>query len=182
MKKILLMACMLVLVNTEAQADTLYRWVDNEGKVHYGDRPEADAARIEQKKFAIPTVSDDDLLPYEARRARQNFPVTLYVSESCGDLCTQARDFLNKRGIPFTEKSLALQAEVEEFKKLSGGDGVPALAVGKKYLNGFEAGLWGSELDIAGYPKTAPYRARQLAPQAKPAQAAPSVAPAAPAE
>ena len=33
------------------------------------------------------------------------------------------------------------------------------LTVGKTLLSGFEAGQWNSELDIAGYPKTAPYGA-----------------------
>jgi hypothetical protein len=33
-------------------------------------------------------------------------------------------------------------------------------------LIGFEAGQWNSELDIAGYPKTAPYGSRPVPPAA----------------
>lgn len=188
MKKKLLVAGMLALLTGGAQADTLYRWVDSEGKVHYGDKPAEDAKEIVQKKFATPAVSDDDLLSYEARRARQNFPVTLYVTEDCGGHCKQAREFLNKRGIPFVEKLLATKEAVDEYKKQTGGNGVPAVNIGKTFLNGFEAVQWGAELDIAGYPKEAPYGARPRlptpapTPASTPAAAEPAVKPAIPAE
>ena len=56
--------------------------------------------------------------------------------------------------------------DIDAFKLKSGDDTVPALSVGKTWLKGFEAGQWNSELDIAGYSKTAPYR-----PQAPPTAA-----------
>jgi glutaredoxin len=181
MKKTLLIASMLVLINVSALADTLYRWVDSEGKVHYGDRPEEDAAKVEQKKFVVPNVGDEDLFPYETRQARQNFPVTLFVQESCGDICAQARAFLNKRGVPFDEKLLVTQEEVESFKKISGGNSIPTVAIGKTYLQGFEQGQWGNELDVAGYPKVAPYGVKPMVPPPKPVPAESAVAPVAPA-
>lgn len=182
MKSFFLIAGMCALLNAGAQAETLYRWVDSEGKVHYGDRVEPDAAGVVKKKFTSPVVTEDDLLSFEARRAHQNFPVTLYVAERCGDPCVKARDFLNKRGIPYTEKSLVWKEEIEQFRKLTGGNSVPAVTIGKVVLNGFEAGQWGSELDIAGYPKTPPIGMRLRPPPAKESKAESAVAPAAPAE
>lgn len=182
MKNIILIVGMSILLNAGAHADTLYRWVDSEGKVHYGERPEQGAVEITKKKFTPPTVTDDDLLPYESRLARQNFPVTLYVGNGCGDPCVQAAEFLHKRGIPYTEKALVWKEDVEAFKKLTGSNSVPALTIGKIVLNGFEAGQWGSELDIAGYPKTAPIGVRPYTPPSRPDPAASSVAPAVPAE
>lgn len=178
MRNILLIASILVLSNSAAEAGTLFRWIDSEGKVHYGDKPEQDAAEIVQKKFTTPAVSNEDLLPYESRRARENFPVTLYVADHCGAPCVQARDFLNKRGIPFAEKFLATSEEIEAFKKQSGRDAIPTIAIGKRYLQGFEAGQWGSELDIAGYPATAPYGVQPQPPVPRPTPPASSVAPA----
>lgn len=171
MRKIagILAGCLVVV--SAAQAEGLYRWVDSEGRVHYGDRPEPDAAQVQAKKFVVPQeVPDDELLPYASKIARKNFPVTLYVTENCGDVCVQARNLLNKRGVPFTEKIIATQAENEAFEKLTGSTGIPTLAVGRTYLKGFEAGQWHSELDIAGYPKTAPFGVRPV-PPAKPASA-----------
>lgn len=154
-------------------ADTLYRWVDKEGKVHYGDKPAEDAVTTEQKKFGAQTASGDDELSYGMRKAKQDFPVTLYVGSNCGEYCAQGRALLNKRGIPFVEKNLETKEDVEAFAKLTGGKIIPALVVGKSPLSGFEAGQWNNELDIAGYPKIAPYGTRP----AKPAAAKPDAAP-----
>lgn len=131
-------------------ADELYRWTDESGKVHYSDIPAT--ADAEKKKFSSSPADDDAGLSYETRRAKQNFPVTLYVAENCGDICQQARDFLRKRGIPFAEKNLKTQEDFDAFKQMSGSDGAPTLAVGKTWLKGFQARQWSGELEVAGYP------------------------------
>lgn len=151
--------CLMLTVLGSAHADSLFRWVDKEGKVHYGDRPADDAMKAEEKKFATPAVSDE-YLSYETRLAKQNFPVTLYVSANCGDPCTQARSLLNKRAIPYAEKHLVTQEDIDSFKVLTGGNSVPALTIGRAKFSGFDPDRWSSELDSAGYPKTAPYGSR----------------------
>ena len=170
MKIFFLTICFLTASLTNAQADSLFRWMDKDGKVHYGDKPAEDAIGAKQKKFGATPTSGDDELSYGTRKAKQDFPVTLYSAANCGEACIQARSFLNKRGIPYSEKSLTTNEDVDAFKKLTGGNNIPALTVGKNILNGFEAGQWNSELDIAGYPKTAPYGSRPVPPAAiKPA-------------
>lgn len=151
------LACMSLSI----QAGELYRWVDSSGKVNYGDVLPPGAMQVEVKKFPKDTASSE-YLPYETLRAQQNFPVTLYVADNCGEACVQARNSLNKRGVPFNEKALKTKQDIDTFKKLSGFDAfVPTLAVGKSFLKGFEESQWNSELDIAGYPKTASYRRAQ---------------------
>ena len=164
MKRYFLLMSLLILANV--QAGELYRSVDKEGKVHYSDSPLRDTEDVEQLKFAKEPARDESL-PYETQRARQNFPVTLYSIPSCASACTQARDLLNKRGVPFTEKSLVTQEEIDAFRKDSGDSQVPAITIGKNWLKGFLAEQWNSELDIAGYPKKVlAYRPK---PPAKPA-------------
>jgi glutaredoxin len=171
MKRIvLLLGCLAWM---PAQAGELYRWVDERGKVHYGDTPPADAAQVEARKLSDSVTPNEDL-PYEARRAQQNFPVTLYVSDNCAEYCDQARRLLNQRGIPYSEKRLVTQEDFDSFRALSGSDSAPTLAVGRTFLKGFLAEQWHGELDVAGYPKTAPYR-----PTAPPATAIPAAPPAA---
>ncbi|MDD5301396.1 MAG: glutaredoxin family protein [Gallionella sp.] len=179
MKRIVLLLSCLAVVPSGAQADELYRWLDAQGKVHYGDVPPAGATQVTTIKSPAAAAPGEDL-PYETRRAQQNFPVTLYVADNCAEACNQARELLSKRGIPFSEKSLITQEDIDAFKALSGSDSVPTLAVGKAFLKGFLAGQWHGELDIAGYPKTAPYRAAGVLPASAPA-AASQVAPANPA-
>ncbi len=156
----LLMGCLLVMP-AGTYAGELYRWVDKSGTVHYGDAPATEGAQVERKKFYSPATQDGDDLPYETRRAQQNFPVTLYVADNCIEACNQARSFLNKRGIPFSEVKLVTKEEIDAFKALSGSDQAPTLAVGRNYLKGFLAVDWDSELDIAEYPKTLLYRPPQ---------------------
>ena len=117
MKNIFISICLLAIMTSHAQAESLYRWVDKDGKVHYGDRPAEDAVGAQQKKFGAPVSAGDDDLPYSVRKAKQDFPVTLYVSANCGDLCVQARSFLNKRGVPFTEKNIVVMNNPVAIKK-----------------------------------------------------------------
>lgn len=147
---VLLFGC---LAGCGAQSGELYRWIDANGKVHYGEKPSADAAQVEARKFPG-ADSSGAYLSFETRRARQNFPVTLYVADNCKEYCDQARQLLSKRGIPYSEKSLKTQKEFDEFNKLSGSSNIPTLGVGKVFLQGLNAGQWHSELDAAGYPKS----------------------------
>ena len=168
MKPNLFLAGMLATLACGAAHAEVYRWVDKSGQVHYGDKRDAEAA-AEKKKFGPPPT--DEGLSYEARRAKQNFPVTLYVADNCGDPCKLARNLLTQRSVPFTEKNLATPEEIEAFKKMSGADSAPVLSVGKTWLKGFQAGQWQGELDAAGYPKTSGYRPQA---PAKPTAAKPA--------
>ncbi|MEW5904526.1 MAG: glutaredoxin family protein [Pseudomonadota bacterium] len=149
--------CLTALV---AQAE-LYRSIDSQGKVHYSDQPLPQAIEAEPVHVdAAPTP--DDSLPYETRRAKEAFPVTLYTGMDCVP-CDAAIDFLQQRGIPYTEKHLIKQEEVEAYRKETGGLEIPSLLVGKTHLKGFLAEQWNKELDLAGYPKQAPYRPQRKA-------------------
>ena len=156
---ILLLACLVIM---PVQAGELFRWLDKSGKVNYGDTPPLDAINVERMNFSSDQAKNDDL-PYETHIAQQNFPVILYVGSICDEVCGQARSLLNKRGIPFSEKVLKTKQDIDAFKQLSGIEGfVPALQVGKTFIKGFLESQWNSELDIAGYAKTASYRQRIL--------------------
>ncbi|GAB1232405.1 hypothetical protein UT4_08710 [Ferrigenium sp. UT4] len=152
----MVIACLLA---ASAQAGELYRSIDAQGKVHYSDRPLPGTNEVEQLHLGQQPAPDESL-PYETRRAMQYFPVTLYVSEGCGSPCQVAREFLLQRGIPFSEKQVNTAEEVEALRQASGSNRVPAATVGKAWLSGFLAADWNKELDLAGYPKTAPYRPR----------------------
>jgi glutaredoxin len=152
----LLLSITLLLLAYNISAETLYRSIDENGKVQYSDVPLRNAADTE-KLNSTQAPAADDTLPFELRRAVAKYPVTLYVAASCVDACAQARSYLNKRGIPFAEKSLASVDEIDAFKKSSGGDQIPAMQVGTNWIIGFSEGQFGQALDSAGYPKTAPY-------------------------
>lgn len=152
-----LLALALLLTLLPAHASDLYRWVDKHGKVHYGDMPpDEDAEQLHLKVYGPSRPAsgvEDASLPYETRRAKEHFPVTLYVTPECQSVCKDARALLSMRHIPYNEKVLKAQEDVDAFAKKFGRDAIPTLTVGNSTLKGFQAEQWNSELDAAGYPK-----------------------------
>jgi glutaredoxin len=138
-----------------AHAQTVYRWVDKDGKVHFSDSPPPqDAKDASQRRFSS-GASDDTQLPYATQMAARRNPVTLYTGTDCGDPCVKGRELLSRRGIPFTERDAQGNAEDQEaLKKLIGALDVPVLVVGTAKTKGYEESQWQASLDSAGYPRT----------------------------
>lgn len=165
----LLILC-LALLTFGASAQT-YRWVDSTGRTIISDTPPPGKAKAVSRVGEAGGSASDDL-PFAVRKARENFPVTLFTAADCVNECKQARDMLNGRGIPFTEKMLQKAEDAAELKALVGDVFVPTIKVGKQSYRGFEAGAYNNLLDLAGYPKTAAYGSKPsggLAPLAEPA-------------
>ncbi len=160
--RIFMFFAMFCVLAANAQAE-LYRSVDSHGKVHYSDSPLPGTDDVEQLKLGAQPTPDDSL-PYETQRAQKNFPVTLYIAPGCGAPCSDARSFLNKRGIPYTEHDLDTTEKVEAYRKDTGGLQIPSITIGNTRLTGFIDSTWNKELDFAGYPKSAPFRPRTAQP------------------
>lgn len=148
----LLLALPLVVV-----AQGVYRWVDKDGKVHYGDSPPPENKSVQQKNLKAGTSTVTDNLPFAVRDAVQKNPVTVYLTK-CGELCDGARALLAKRGVPYTVKDPDNNpADTESLNKLAGGLEVPFLQIGDTTIRGFTEGGWNSALDAAGYPRVNPF-------------------------
>src|SRR5690349_22271923 len=101
MRRLLLV---LALLASQAALAQQYRWLDENGGVHYTDTPPPPTAKSgERKKLKGNAVGSQT--SYELERALKTAPVTLYSHPDCKDLCQLAREVLNKRGVPFTEVS-----------------------------------------------------------------------------
>jgi glutaredoxin len=140
-----------------AAQQTIYRWVDKDGKVVFSDTPPPKEIASSTQKRAGGGYTDNALqLPYATQVAMQKNPVTLYTSGSCGAYCDQGRALLAKRGIPFAERDASSDpAAAEAVEKAIGGFFVPLLMVGEANLKGFDESAWQAALDTAGYPRTA---------------------------
>ncbi len=148
----LLMLC-LIVAGSPALAET-YKWIEN-GKTIISDTPPPGRAKAQVKTDEAGEPGDN--LPFATKRAAEAFPVTLYTSADCVADCKQARELLNGRGVPFTEKMVQKQEDIDELKQLVGDAAVPTVKVGKQTFRGLNASAYGNLLDLAGYPKTAPY-------------------------
>jgi glutaredoxin len=167
-----ILALVLMVVVGTLHAGELYRWVDENGRVHYTDQPPPPQARNAQRK-QLGNRPGEGPVPFALQQAMKNFPVTLYVAEGCGEGCKAAVAYLNKRGVPFTQKDAQQEANATALMALTGGKlEVPVATVGSNVLRGYEESAWKTTLDAAGYPSTAVRPARAAA-AAKPAPATP---------
>jgi glutaredoxin len=143
--KIILSLCLLLLLVTTAGGQ-VYKWTDENGKVHFGDRPPVEAA-TEQVEINENTVAGpgtvQPLNPEEKDQVKKatNKRVIIYVTKRCG-YCKQAVAYFRKKGIRFTEYDVESSSKGKrDYKKLGGG-GVPIIKVGDRIMRGFsEAGF-----------------------------------------
>jgi len=149
------LAAALAAASAAHAATNVYRWVDKDGKVHFSDTPPPEEAKdVSQKRMGGAYVEESNL-PYATQIAMKKSPVTLYATSDCGDPCDRGRELLSHRGVPFTERNpRASTSDMEALRKLAGGLEVPLLLVGENPVRGFDADVWNSTLDGAGYPGT----------------------------
>ncbi|SPJ17752.1 Glutaredoxin [Burkholderiales bacterium] len=149
-------ALSLALLACGAQAQ--YKWTDPDGHVAYGDQPPRDAKHVEPlgQMGTAPQGSDAlAQLPFEIRRAAKDFPVILYARTDCPP-CEEGRAFLKAHAVPFAERTVGTREDIEAFRQLGGGERLPAIAIGRQILRGFEPSSWAEALADAGYPQGIP--------------------------
>ena len=188
----------LGLVSVSALAQGVYRIVGPDGRVSYSDQPPPAAnARPVASGAAGAVGGNNAQLPFELRQVAGRYPVVLYTSAECAP-CNSGRNLLNARGVPYSEKTISTNEDIEALKRLSGQSSLPFVTIGSQQIKGYSDGEWTQFLDAAGYPKqsalpsayrrAAPTPLVAVAPAAAPAPAttaqsqpveapAPSVAP-----
>jgi glutaredoxin len=169
----LLFSLLILACATGAHAQ-MYKWVGPDGKVTYSDVPPPSSIKQVETKSLSGGGPSTVGLPYELSEAVKNSPVKLYTTTKCAP-CDNARTMLNTRGIPFTEKTVSSNQDIEQLRKISGDSNLPVLVVGRSTQSGFDSGAWNSALTSAGYPTSnqlpANYRNGSVEPAApKPAQ------------
>jgi len=122
-------AALAAAMGAAAQTN-VFRWVDRDGTVHFSDSPPPPEVKDATQKRMGGGGPDASQLPIATQEAMKRFPITLYTSTDCGDLCQNGRALLHKRGIPFTERNAAESREyAEQVKKLIGALQVPVMVV-----------------------------------------------------
>ena len=145
MKKIhLLVSCLLLafLMTSTASYGQLYKWVDEQGKIHYGDSPPDNAKlkRITGKVSSFSSVSVEPFVydPDTVTQHKKSASVIMYSTSWCG-YCKQAAQHFRKNKIPFKEYDIEKnERAAKEYKKLN-GRGVPIILIGSQRMNGFSA-------------------------------------------
>lgn len=131
------------MISTSAQAG-MYKWVDEQGVTHYGDKPPADQETLEIKgqisSYTSPQVGKLPKGFFEhAKAAHTNKSVIMYSASWCS-ICKRAKAYFQQNNIPFTDYDVDTSEKGKrDFQKL-GGRGVPIILVGDQRMNGFSAG------------------------------------------
>lgn len=142
----------LAALATAAQAQQVYRIVGPDGKVTFSDRaPNAEAQGTPLANQPRGGGGTNDALPYQLRQLASRFPVTLYTGGDCQP-CNSARNLLINRGVPFSERTVSSNEDIEALKQLSGASSLPFGSIGGQQLRGFSDVEWNQYLDAAGYP------------------------------
>lgn len=132
----------------------IYKWVDENGKVHFGDeKPEkiqTEQVDVRVNSVESLSVSDNDFLEARERKseARKRQRVVMYSATWCG-YCRKARNYFRQKSIPFKEYDIENSSKGRRDYASLNGTGVPIIFVGKKRMQGFGAARFQAMYDQA---------------------------------
>jgi glutaredoxin len=143
----LALLCGLTVPIAAAQAG-VYKWTDDQGRVHYSDAPPS-RGKSEQVKIRINSYTGPAVVS-KGPGAASGKEVLIYTTSWCG-VCKMAKGYLDSRGVRYREVDVETDANgKQEFAKL-GGRGVPVILVGEGRMDGFDQGRLEAMLKAAGH-------------------------------
>ncbi len=139
-----------------AQAQSLYKWVDAQGRISYSDRPAPPSEVVKDLSTTINTMGAGEAqvggLGYESQQVANKSPVTLFAAKGCPP-CDEGRNLLRKRGVPYSEKLIESESDLKAMQAQFNVQTLPILTVGSNTRSGYSSLDWDSALDAAGYAK-----------------------------
>jgi glutaredoxin len=128
----LLLVSFLLVVASGAQSE-IYRWTDENGKVHFSDQP----SRKHTTEAVEVRVNTYESVSIDTSVLRTGKKVIMYSASWCA-VCKKAKSYFKKNGIKFTEYDIEKSAKGRsDYRKLN-ASGVPVILVGEQRMNGFD--------------------------------------------
>lgn len=128
------LAVLVIGSATAASATDIHRWVDEQGKVQFGDRPPAGVAS-EQVVVRPNVYTSPEIQPLAAAVDRSP-EVVLYSAQWCG-YCRKARTYFKRQGIAFKEYDVETSDRGRRDYRALEARGVPVILIGEQRMNGF---------------------------------------------
>jgi hypothetical protein len=149
------LAILLTLLLAQlSAAQTLYKWVDARGNISYSDQPPPPNFAGKDLSDTLNTMgaatAQAEGLNFETAGLIKNAPIVVYTSKGCAP-CDQGRALLVGKGFPFSEKTIAGNADLKALQTLFNAQSLPVLSVGKTVINGFGQSQWEDALTEQGY-------------------------------
>ncbi|MGD8913885.1 MAG: glutaredoxin family protein [Candidatus Thiodiazotropha sp.] len=122
----------MAITSAIASADAIYKWRDESGTIHFGDRP---PVTEESTPVTVkPNVYQSrELITGSGYSAEK---VVMYSTKRCG-YCKKARQYFKRNAIPYVEYDVETSQKGKRDYKEMGGTGVPIILVGQRRMNGF---------------------------------------------
>lgn len=121
----------------------IYKWVDEQGQVHYSDQKPDDrpVTKITPDTRTCAGVSYGTIEIDTPEATSKTERVVMLSASWCGT-CKKARTYFRRNGIPFREYDIETSRTGKRLYDQLGARGVPVILVGDKRMNGFsEAGF-----------------------------------------
>ncbi|MBU2873597.1 glutaredoxin domain-containing protein [Marinobacter salexigens] len=124
---------LLILVfSSFGAAAEIYKWVDENGKIHFGDRRPTNQVS-DQVKLKINTYES---VSYDMSTFDVGEKVIMYSASWCG-FCKKARQYFEKNDIDYVEYDIEKNKSAKRAYDKLNATGVPVILVGKERMNGF---------------------------------------------
>ena len=138
MNRWLLLAALLstTLLSNPLKAQ-IYRWVDEQGVVHYSDKKARDRP-VEAVDIKINSYRGVTLETATVKAAASPGRVVMYSTSWCG-YCAKARQHFKANGTPYVEHDIEKDRQARQRYDGFGGKGVPVIFIGDARMNGFNA-------------------------------------------
>lgn len=134
MKLILLLITLLLTPLVSAE---IFKWTDDNGKVHFGDRKPLNK-QVEEVTVKVNSYTNVtfELAPLQPSSIKKKKNVIMYATSWCG-YCKKAREYFKANHIHYTEYDIETSEKGKrQYQKLN-GKGVPVILVGESRMNGF---------------------------------------------
>lgn len=131
-----ILAVWMVLACTLADAQ-VYRWVDEDGKVHFSDRKPVAENSEEVELKSINSYEAVEIKPAPRSADNGHQPrVVMYATDWC-PYCAKARKHFADNGIRYTEYDIDKDPAARRRYEAMDATGVPVILVGDTRINGF---------------------------------------------
>jgi len=135
----------LLLFSAPAMAQ-IYKWVDEDGVVHYSSSPTISA---HAEDVTAKVRSTGNFVELETADTSYGNTITMLSTTWCS-VCKRAKAWLNAKGITYTELDVEKDGEGKQRYRELNGRGVPIILIGKQRMNGFSEARMEEMLKTAG--------------------------------
>ncbi len=136
-----MIVCMALCALIGSVSAEVYKWTDDAGNVHYGDKPPAQkkANKVDVQITSYEHVEIEDFEVFKAPVAapkKKSKRVTMYSTSWCR-YCKKARAFFEANKIAYDDYDIEKSITAKRKFDALGGTGVPVILMGDKRMNGF---------------------------------------------